>query len=116
MIKAIIGYNIVPGITHEEYDQWLWQIHVPDILANPYIEKIVFNTVLQPVERTSSDAARVENGMTFYRIAEMHFQSFEAYEAYRAWFKTHPIPIERGPKGRTDFKFYLLCEVVEVSR
>ncbi len=116
MIKALVGYNIFPGMTPVEYDAWLWQIHVPDLLANPHIDKIVFNTVLQPVQWTSGDADQVENGITLYRIAEMHFKSLEAYQRYRDWFKEHPLPVERGPKGRTDFKFYLLCQVAEATR
>jgi hypothetical protein len=38
-----------------------------------------------------------------------------AYDAYRAWFNDNPLPAERGPAGRTDFKFYLLAEVAEAT-
>ena len=46
----------------------------------------------------------------------MHFRDMAAYEDYRAWFADHPIPIERGPAGRTHFTFYLLAEVAEATR
>ena len=49
MIKALVGYTLVDGITPAEYDEWLYKIHTPDLLANPHIEKIVYNTVLRPV-------------------------------------------------------------------
>lgn len=116
MIKALVGYTLVEGVTPEEYDKWLWEVHTPDLLANPYLDKIVYNTVLRPVLSTSSDTMKLPDGMTLYRIAEMHFRDMAAYDAYRAWFSEHPIPVERGPAGRTDFKFYLLAEVAEATR
>ncbi len=115
MIKTLVGYDIMPGLTPEEYDRWLWDIHVPDILANPYIEKVVFNTVIRPVTTTSGGADQV-NGMTLYRVAEMHYKDMDSYNKYHEWFAEHPIPVERGPKGRSDFKFYLLCTVEEATR
>lgn len=116
MIKALVGYTLAPGMTPKEYDEWLWKVHTPDLLANPHLEKIVYNTVLRPVETASGDTMKLPQSIPLYRIAEMHFRDMTAYEAYRAWFKEHPIPIERGPAGRTDFKFYLLAEVAEAIR
>ncbi|MCS7002086.1 MAG: EthD domain-containing protein, partial [Dehalococcoidia bacterium] len=116
MIKAMVGYTLMPGMTPETYDEWLWSVHVPDLLANPYLDKIVFNTVLEPVAQASGDTAPVGESLPLYRIAELHFASIEAYRQYRAWFADHPIPVERGPQGRTDFKFYLLCAVTEATR
>jgi hypothetical protein len=115
-IKALVGYTLMPGMTPETYDRWLWDIHVPDILANPYIDKIVFNTVVEPVTTTSGGAASVGESMPLYRVAEMHYRDMDAYRNYRRWFDEHPIPPERGPQGRTDFKFYLICEVAEATR
>jgi hypothetical protein len=116
MIKTLIGYTLVPGITPQEYDEWLWKIHTPDLLANPHLDKIVYNTVLKPVESASGNTMRLPQSLPLYRIAEMHFRDMAAYEAYRAWFQEHPLPPERGPAGRTDFKFYLLAEVAEATR
>jgi hypothetical protein len=116
MIKAVVGYALVAGVDPVEYDRWLYEIHTPDLLANPHIEKIVYNTVLRPVETASGDTMKLPPSLPLYRIAELHFRDMAEYEAYRAWFKDHPIPAERGPAGRTDFKFYLLTDVREVGR
>ena len=116
MIKALVGYTLVEGVTPEEYDEWLWKVHTPDLLANPHIDKIVYNTILRPVLSASGDTARIPPSLALYRVAEMHFRDEAAYQAYRQWFADHPIPVERGPAGRTDFKFYLLAEVAEATR
>lgn len=116
MIKALVGYTLVEGVTPEAYDAWLWDIHTPDLLANPHLDKIVYNTVLRPVETASSNTMKLPKSLPLYRIAEMHFKDMAAYEAYRTWFDAHPIATERGPAGRSDFKFYLLAEVAEATR
>jgi hypothetical protein len=115
-IKTILGYDVVPGVTPEEYEKWLFEVHAPDLLANPYLDRIVFNKVLRPVERASGGTATVPDGYTFYRIAEMHSADEDAYANYLAWFEEHPLPAERGPGGRTDFRFYLVTESTEVTR
>ncbi len=116
MIKALVGYTLVEGVTPEEYDEWLWNIHTPDLLANPHLDKIVYNTVLRPVRTASGDTAKIPESIPLYRVAEMHFRDQAAYQAYRDWFLEHPLAAERGPAGRTDFKFYLLTEVAEATR
>lgn len=115
-VKALVGYTLMPGMTPAAYDEWLWQVHTPDLLANPHIDKIVYNTVIRPVETASGDTMRLPASEPLYRVAELHFKNMAAYDAYRAWFKNHPIPTERGPAGRTDFKFYVLTAVVEAVR
>ena len=116
MIKTILGYDIEPGVTQDEYERWLFEVHAPDILANPYVDRLVFNKVLRPVARTSDGNTRVEASLSFYRIAEMHFADEDAYRNYLRWFDEHPVAPERGPAGRTDFRFYLLTDTVEVGR
>ena len=116
MIKTILGYDIEPGVSEEEYEQWLFDIHVPDILANPHVDKLVFNKVTGKVPTISGGSLSIPEDLSFYRIAEMHFRDQSAYEAYRKWFAEHPIPDERSPKGRTRFKFYLVTEVTEVEQ
>ena len=116
MIKTLIGYDIEPGVSVEEYERWLQEVHIPDLLANPHLTRLVFNTVLRPVTQASGGTAPVEDGLTFYRIAEMHFEDLAAYERYLEWFREHPIPAERGPRGRTAFRFYLLADSFEVTR
>jgi hypothetical protein len=115
-IKTILGYEIVPGVSPEEYERWLFEVHAPDLLANPHLDRIVFNKVLRPVRQASGGTADVPEGMTFYRIAEMHYADEAAYQAYLDWFAEHPIPAERGPAGRTDYRFYLDTESTEVTR
>jgi hypothetical protein len=116
MIKALVGYTLVDGVTPESYDKWLWDIHTPDLMANPHIDKIVYNTVLKSVESASGDTMKLPQSIPLYRVAELHFRDMAAYEAYRAWFADHPIPVGRGPAGRTNFKFYLLTDVAEATR
>lgn len=115
-IKTILGYEIVPGVSPEEYERWLFEVHAPDLLANPHLDRIVFNKVLRPVRRASGGTADVPEGLTFYRIAEMHYADEAAYPAYLDWFAEPPIPAERGPAGRTAFRFYLVTESTEVTR
>ncbi len=116
MVKAILGYDLVEGVSKEDYDRWLWDVHVPDLLANPYVDRLVFNTVVRPVLSTSAGSPTAREPETFYRIAELHFADHEAYERYLGWFREHPIPPERGPAGRTEFRFYVLTDSVEASR
>ena len=105
MVKAILGYDIMPGMTVEEYDKWLREIHVPDLRKIPGLKKIVFNTV----------KGTVIGDTTFYRIAELHYESMEAFERARKWRQDHPVTDERSPKGKTDFRFYVICETEEIE-
>ena len=116
MIKTVLGYDIAPGVTSEEYERWLFEIHVPDIMANPHVDRLLFNKVLRPVTKTSGGTSAGENNLEFYRIAEMHFADEESYAKYLEWFADHPVPIERSPAGRTEFRFYLVTDVTEVDR
>lgn len=116
MIKAILGYDIASGIGEAEYEKWLFEVHAPDLLANPYLDRIVFNKVLRPVNMTSGGTTEVGTNQTFYRIAEMHFTDEVAYDAYLRWWDDHPLRPERGPAGRTAFRFYVLSESTVVER
>jgi hypothetical protein len=116
MIKTILGYDIEDGVTPQEYEKWLFDVHAPDLLANPHLDRIVFNKVLRPVTQASGGSASVPKGYNFYRIAEMHFADEAAYTAYQQWFSSRPVPVERGPGGRTKFKFYVVADTTEVTR
>jgi hypothetical protein len=116
MYKTILGYVIEDGVTEEDYERWLFEVHAPDLLANPHLDRIIFNKVEDQVTTTSGGTAQVPPGETFYRIAEMHFQDEAAYHAYREWFTDNPIPRDRGPAGRTRFKFYVTATPTEVTR
>lgn len=115
-IKTLVGYDIVPGVSEQEYETWLFDVHAPDLLANPYLDRIVFNKILRPVLEASGGSTDIPVGYTFYRIAEMHYADEAAYANYLAWFAEHPLSAQRGPAGRTDFKFYLVSESTEVTR
>ena len=115
-VKAILGYDIVAGVDVEDYERWIWDIHVPDLLANPHLDRMVFNTVIESVDSTSAGTSTVTDEEPMYRVAELHFADMEAYRAYRAWFVEHPIPIERSPRGRTEFRFYVLTDSVTATR
>lgn len=116
MFKTILGYVIEDGVSEEDYEKWLFDVHAPDLLANPYIDRIIFNKVHEPVTSTSGGTAQVGESEEFYRIAEMQFADEAAYRAYREWFTDHPIPVDRGPAGRTRFKFYVTATPTEVTR
>lgn len=115
-VKAILGYDIREGVSIEDYERWIWDVHVPDLLANPFLDRLVFNTVVRPITATSSGSSTAEDPQTFYRIAELHFIDHDAYADYLQWFADNPSPPERGPAGRTDFRFYVLTDSVEATR
>ncbi len=115
-VKAILGYDIAEGVSVDDYERWIWDVHVPDLLANPHLDRLVFNTVVRPITTTSSGSATTDEPHTFYRIAELHFADHVAYQEYLEWFEQNPIPPERGPAGRTSFRFYVLTDSVEAGR
>jgi uncharacterized protein (TIGR02118 family) len=105
MVKAILAYDIMPGMSVAEYDKWLREIHIPDLSKIPGLRKVVFNTV----------KGIVLGETTFYRIAELHYDSMKAFEQAKKWREENPVSEERSPKGKTDFKFYVVCETEEVE-
>jgi hypothetical protein len=105
MVKAILGYDIIPGMPVEAYEKWLREIHLPDLAKIPGLKKVVFNTV----------KGIVRGDTTFYRIAELHYESMEAFEKAQKWREQNPVSKKRGPEGKTDFKFYVVCESEEVN-
>jgi len=115
-VKAILGYDIAEGVSPEEYEHWLWDIHYPDLLANPYLDKIVLNTVDRPINETSAGTPIMDVAVSFFRIAELHYADRAAYDNYLEWFVENPIPLERSPAGRSEFRFYVLCDSVEATR
>lgn len=114
MLKVMLGYHVEDGVTPEEYERWLYDIHVPDLLANPHLDKVVLNKIVGQVETTSS--GNPVNGESYYRISELHFADEAAYRRYNEWFAANPVPDERGAKGRTRFGFYLIAESEEFTR
>jgi hypothetical protein len=105
MVKAILGYDIMPGMSIEEYEKWLRDIHIPDLAKIPGLKKIVFNTV----------KGIVLGDKTFYRIAELHYDSMDSFEKAKKWRQKNPVSKERSYEGKTDFKFYVVCETEEIE-
>ena len=103
MVKAILGYDIEPGVSEEQYDRWLREVHLPDLSRIPGLRKVVLNTVRGVVRGKTA----------FYRNAELHYDSMEAFEEARKWREENPVSRERSPEGKTDFKFYVVCETEE---
>jgi len=115
-VKTILGYDIAEGVSVDDYGRWIWDVHVPDLLANPFLDRLVFNTVTRPITTTSAGTSTTEEPATSYRIAELHFADAAAYESYLGWFDEHPIPAEREPAGGTTFRFYALTDSVTAIR
>lgn len=119
-VKAILGYDIVDGLSVDEYEQWLADIHFPDLLANPHLDRLVANDIVRPITATSAGtdtgSDTTAEPTTFYRIVELHFADHDAYRRYLEWFEQNPIDPARGPAGRTDFGFYLLTDSVVIDR
>ena len=104
MVKVILGYDIMPGMSVEAYERWLRDVHVPDLAKIPGLRKIVFNTV----------KGIVRGDTTFFRIAELHYDDMASWERARAWRIANPVSAERSADGKTDFRFYVFCESEEV--
>ena len=105
MVKAILGYDIMPEMSVEAYEKWLRDVHLPDLSKIPGLRRVVFNTV----------KGTVRGNTTFYRIAELHYDNMEAFERARKWREANPVSKERSPDGKTDFRFYVVCESEEVE-
>ena len=105
MVKAIFGYDIMPGMSVAQYEKWLKEIHIPDLSKVPGLKRVVLNTV----------KGIVRGDTTFYRIAELHYDNMETFEKARKWREENPVSEERSPKGKTDFKFYVVCETEEFN-
>ena len=89
MVKAILGYDLVEGVSKEDYERWLWDVHVPDLLANPYLDRLVFNTVVRPVLSTSAGSPTAREPETFYRIAERSEERRVGKECRSRWSPYH---------------------------
>lgn len=99
--KSVLGYDIVSTMTVEDYEAWLWDIHSPDLLINPHLERIVFNTV----------TGTVGGDETFFRISELHIKDKSSDAAWAKWHEENPVSVDRSPLGKTDFRFYVLVSV-----
>ena len=115
-VKAILGYDIADGVSVENYEAWLADVHFPDLLANPHLDQLVLNDIVRPITATSAGTSTTSEPASFYRIVELHFADHEAYQRYLEWFEANPIPEDRSPAGRTAFRFYVLADISVVDR
>jgi len=116
MTKTIPRYDIELGVTEREYERWLLEGHVPDIRANPHVDKPVLNSVTGHLPAISGGSLSTSEGLSFYRFALMHFRARASYQVYRSWLAEHPIADECRPNGWARFGSYLVTEVIEVER
>jgi hypothetical protein len=103
VVKAILGYDIMPGMSIADYEKWLKEIHIPDLFKVPGLRKFVLNTV----------KGTVRGNTTFHRIAELHYDDMGSFERATKWREDNPVSDERSPRGKTDFKFYVVRETEE---
>jgi len=115
-VVGLLAYDVSDGLSREEYDRWLFEVHYHDLLANPHLIKISLRTVAADKKARLSSGAEVQNKLEFYRLAELHFADFDAYTRYIEWFQANVIPPPRTPAGKSAFKFYLLAEGETISR
>ena len=97
MVKAILAMNLLPGVEAEEYEKWLHEKHLRELLAIPGLRKLVFNTVEGTVAGSECP----------FRIVEQHYDDMESYQRSRAWLEKNPISTSRG--FLTDFVFFVVC-------
>jgi enoyl-[acyl-carrier-protein] reductase (NADH) len=115
-VVGLLAYDVCDGLTKEEYDAWLYDVHYHDLLANPHLLRIELRTVDPEKKAILSSGAPVTNELQFYRLAEMHFASHESYTEYIGWFSANVIPPPRTPAGKSAFKFYLLSQSEAICR
>lgn len=116
MFKAILGYSIHPSLSQAEFEQWMFDTHVPDLLSNPHLDQVVLNTVTETVATASDGSPITQAGPPMYRIAELHFADEAAFRAYREWLTEQPLAPGRGSGGKADFQFYVLTESQTFTR
>ena len=115
-VRALIGYDIVEGVSVADYEHWLAEVHYPDLLSNPYLERLVTNDVIRPIPSTLAGTPSSNEREPFYRVVELHFADRDAYDNYLEWFEMNPINPERGPEGRTETRVCCLTEGATVDR
>ena len=115
-VVGLLAYDVCDGLSKAEYDEWLYDVHYHDLLANPHLRKIELRTVDPDRKAVLSSGAPVSNALEFYRLAEMHFESHDSYSQYIEWFKANVIPPPRTPAGKSAFKFYLLSRSETIVR
>jgi hypothetical protein len=105
-IRLVFAYSLRPGVDSEEFERWLYAIHIPDLLENPYITRLVLNRVIAGPDG--------EPGR-YYRTAEQHFVDEEAYRRSLDWRREHPVPAARAADPLIEIDFRAVCSGEEVD-
>lgn len=95
-VKTLIGYEIVAGISVVDYDTWIRDVHVPDLLANPYADGLVFNTVIEPVTQASGGSMTIPACVSMFSRSRDPLRRRERIGAGSGGFAAHPVR-RRGP-------------------
>lgn len=93
--------ELLPGVEFADYEKWLKESHMTELLAIPGLRKLVFNDV----------KGVVAGNVRPFRIVEQHFDDMEAYKKSREWLEKNPISQSRG--RFTNFVFFVVCETEE---
>lgn len=105
-VRLVFAYGLKPGIDPKEFEQWLYKLHIPDLLANPYIKRLVLNRVIATPDGESQ---------RYYRTAEQHFEDIEHYHLAQQWRQQHPVPYERSAAPRIEIDFRVICLGEEIN-
>ncbi|MBI3989601.1 MAG: EthD family reductase [candidate division NC10 bacterium] len=107
--KLVVVYNLKQGVKPEDFEQWFAQVHIPDVKRYPGIRKVVANKVVGTPDGSPPG---------YYRTAELHFESREAFEEAWKWRSENILPLEgHSPREWMDFDrgAILLCEGEEIT-
>jgi hypothetical protein len=80
LIESILGYEIEPRASVERYLEWFLSMDRSDILVSSHVDRLAFNKATQ---------TPLSEGISFSRIAEMHFTDKDSHERYLGWFEEH---------------------------
>ncbi len=105
-VRLVFAYRLQPGIDPAAFERWLYDIHIDDLVANPYIKRLVLNRVI---------AGPDGEPPRYYRTAEQHFDDEESYRKAQDWRREHPVSEERsaGPLIEVDFRVIVAGEEVD---
>ena len=95
-----MGYNLAKGFSRAGHDQWIREVHLPDMNKVPGLEKIILNRTERVV---------VGHDLPEY-VAELHYPDMDAYLAGRSWIRRHPFPRDSRPEGKIIIRYMLVCQ------
>jgi uncharacterized protein (TIGR02118 family) len=105
-VRLVFVYRLKPGVDPDDFERWLYDTHIPDLLENPFIKRLVLNRVLAGPD---GEAPR------YYRTAEQHFDDEQSYLNAQEWRRAHPVPVERSAGPLIEVDFRVICAGEEVD-